>query len=192
MPCSISQSEQKNLSAPPCLRHRGELGEGLYARDRAGLRPPCAPPHPTPSPLRRIGLVEKTLTPKLNMIAKFTGKFLLETRGPLARNAMFPRAPSRRGMLAWQHFRAHGQGDEIVAQSPLLGLAPRRPFLDACHPMARDGKGRELFIGRTVELLCRVIVVGTGRQMPRLDHRTPPFRTAWRKRCAVKPRLVTR
>ena len=88
-----------------------------------------------------MGLVEKTLAPKLNMIAKFTGEFLLETRGPLAGYAMFPSAPSRRGVLAGQHLRAHGQGDEIVAQSPLLGLAPRRPFLDASHPMARDGKG---------------------------------------------------
>ncbi len=153
---------------------------------------PCSPPHPTPSLLNRIRLAQKTLTPKLDMIAKFTGEFLLETRGPLAGNAMFPRAPSRRGMLAGQHLRAHGQGDEIVAQSPLLGLTPRRPFLDASHPMARDGIWRELFIGRTVELLCRVIVVSTGRCMVRPNHAMVPFRTTCRKRCADRPRLVTR
>src|SRR5450631_3373685 len=143
---------------------------------------PGSPPHPPPSLLNRIRLVQKTLTPKLDIIAKFTDKILLETRGPLAGNTMFPRAPGRRGMLAGQHLRAHGQGDEIVAQSPLLGLAPCRPFLDASHPMARDGIWRELFIGRTVELLCRVIAVSTGRCMVRPNHAMVPFRTTCRKR----------
>ena len=180
------------LMAPPCLRHRGGLGAWAMRPRPGRAAAPCSPPHPTPSLLRRIGLVEKTLTPKLDMIAKFTGKFLLEARGPLAGYAMFPCAPCRRGMLAGQHFRAHGQGNEIVAQSPLLGLAPRRPFLDAGHPMARDGKWRELFIGRTVEPLCRVIVVSTGRCMVRPNHAVVPFRTTCRKRCADRPRLDTR
>jgi len=82
------------LIAPPCLRHRGGLGWAMRPRPgRAAV--PGSPPHPTPSLLRRIGLVEKTLSPKLDMIAKFTGKFLLETGGPLAGNTMFPRAPRR-------------------------------------------------------------------------------------------------
>ena len=174
----------------PSAPRRLEAGAMRPRPGRAAA--PSSPPPPTPSLTSRIRLVKKTLTPKLDMIAKFSGKFLLETRGPLAGNTMFPRAPSRRRMLAGQHLRAHGQGDEIVAQSPLLGLSPRRPFLDASHPMARDGKWRELFIGRTVELLCRVIVVSTGRCMVWPNHAMVPFRTTCRKRCADRPRLVTR
>jgi hypothetical protein len=41
-----------------------------------------------------------------------------------------------------------------------------------------------LFIGRTVELLCRVIVVSTGRCMVWPNHAMVPFRTTCRKRCA--------
>ena len=48
-------------------------------RDRAGLRPRGPLPPPAPSLLNRIRLVEKALAAKLDMIAKFTGKFLLET-----------------------------------------------------------------------------------------------------------------
>jgi hypothetical protein len=84
------------IKAPPCLRHRGGLGVGLCACDRAGLRPPCLPAAPGPVAFQRIRPIKKTLTAKLDMIAKFTGKFLLETRGPLAGNAMFPRTSSRR------------------------------------------------------------------------------------------------
>jgi hypothetical protein len=162
-------------------------------RPRPGrAAPPCSPPHPTPSPSSRIRLVEKTLTPKLDVTAKFTGKFLLETRGPLAGYAMFPCAPSRRGMLAGQHFRAKGQGDEIMAQSPLLGFAPRSPFLDACHAVASQGKDRGLFAGLTVDLRRRIVYVGTGRRMTGHYHLRAPFRTTCRERCAVRPRLVTR
>ncbi len=178
--------------APPCLRHRGGLGAWAM-RLRPGLAAaPVSPPHPTPSLSQRIRLVEKTLTPKLDMIAKFTGKFLLETRGPLARYAMFPCAPSRRGMLAGQHFRAKGQGDEIMAQSPLLGFAPRSPLLNTGHTVASQGEDRWLLTGRTVYLRRRIVNVGARRRMTGHNHLMAPFRTTCRKRWAVRPRLVTR
>ena len=116
------------------------------------------------------------------MIAKFAGKFLLEPRGPLAGYAMFPSAPRRRGMLAGQHFRAEGEGDEIMAQSPLLDFAPRSPFLDTGHAVAGQGKDRGVLTGRTVELLCRIVNVGTRRRMTGHNHLTAPFRTTCRKR----------
>ena len=54
-------------------------------------------------------------------------------------------------MLAGQHLRAEAQGDEIVAQRPLLGFAPRSPFLDAGDTMTRHGKGPVLVAGCTVK-----------------------------------------
>jgi hypothetical protein len=180
------------VAVQPCLRHRCGLSVGYTPCDRVGLRPPISPPHPTPSLLRRIRLVEKTLTTKLDMIAKFAGKFLLETRGPLTGNAMFPCAPSRRGMFAGQHFRAEGQSDEIMAQSPLLCFAPRGPFLDTGHAVTSQGKDRGLLTDWTVELLCRIVNVSTRRRMTGHNHLRAPFRTTCRKRCAVRPRLVTR
>jgi len=67
----------------------------LCARDRAGLRPPVSHAAPRPRRLSGIRPIKKALTAKLDMIAKFAGKFLLETRGPLARNTMLSRAPAR-------------------------------------------------------------------------------------------------
>jgi hypothetical protein len=84
---------------PPCLRHRGGLGVGLCARDRAGLRLPGSLPHPAPSRFNRSGQIKETLASKLDIIAKLAGKFLLEQGRPLTGNTMLAGDPGRTGML---------------------------------------------------------------------------------------------
>jgi hypothetical protein len=60
-----------------------------------------------------MGSRQKTHTAKLDIVTYFTGKFLLETRGPLSGNAMLPRAPARGGTFARQQLRANAQGHEV-------------------------------------------------------------------------------
>jgi len=67
--------------------------------------PGCGPRSPRrtrPRRLSGIRPIKKTLTAKLDITAKFTGKFLLEARGPLAGNAMLPCTPARRGTFTGQ------------------------------------------------------------------------------------------
>jgi hypothetical protein len=55
-----------------------KLRDQLCFCDQSGLRFLFSTPHPAPSLLRRIGLVEETLAAKLEAVAKLAGKFLLE------------------------------------------------------------------------------------------------------------------
>ena len=95
---------------------------------------------PASSLLQREGLAEEALTAKLDIITKFTGKFPAEARGILTGNAMLPTDPSGGRFLAGQKFWAETQGHEVIAQSPLPGIASRSPFLDAGDAVARHGE----------------------------------------------------
>jgi hypothetical protein len=131
-----------------------------------------------------MGSGQKAHTAKLNIIAYFTGKFLLEKRGPLPGNAMLPRAPARGGTIAGQKMRANAQCHEIGTQAPLLGStpAPRDPLLDTGNPVASKGEDQTVIARRRINVRRWIFKVGIGRQMPGHDHFTPPFRTACRSR----------
>jgi hypothetical protein len=131
-----------------------------------------------------MGSGQKTHAAKLDIIAYFTGEFLLETRGPLPGNTMLPRAPARGGTFARQQMRADAQGHEIGAQTPLPGPtpAPRDPLLDTGNPVAGQGEDQTVIARRRINVRRRIVKVGIGRQMPGHNHFASPFRTACRNR----------
>jgi hypothetical protein len=104
--------------------------------------------------LRGIGPVEKTLTAKLEVIAEFAGKFLLEQRSPLAGNTMLTCDPGCGGTLT-QEMRADAQQDDVRAQGALPGSAPpsRDPFANTGETTAGQGKGQVIFTDGTVGMI---------------------------------------
>jgi hypothetical protein len=76
-PFVISRYDQFRF-VPPCLRHRGGVGLGHSPATGSGCGP-RAPRRTRPRRLSAIRPIKKALTAKLDMIAKFSGEFLLES-----------------------------------------------------------------------------------------------------------------
>jgi len=106
-----------------------------------------------------MGEVAKTLAPKLEVIPELTDKFLLEERGPLARNVMLASDPSCGGTLA-QKMWADAQQDNIGAQSALPGSAPasRDPLADTGKPVTGQSQNQGMNALRPV----RASIVSAG------------------------------
>ena len=134
----------------------------------------------------------ETLTAKPDVVTQLAGKFLLETGGVLAGNAVLAGAPARRGTLAGQHLRANAQRDEIGTQASLPGLASRDPFLDAGDANASQSKGCAETADLVIELCCRIVKASVRWKTTRPNHVTDPLRMICLKRCDTKLGLICR